>query len=426
MPSPQWGLPARLTAAILLIIFFIYLLYLMGSVLQSLIIAALIAFMLSPWIRYLNETLYLPKLLAVIIAHILLIIFIVLMPLLVVPSLIDAFRTIDVNVVTLAEQMRDWAKEMLMQYRVIEVRGMQTDLSPFVDPVLEVLEGIHLSRFIPSLDRIVAAIPLTVEITWGVASGFLGRVFSGLFAFSLTILCSIYLCYGIEGYLKSLSNLLPTVHRPELTELGRRLRDIWNDYFRGQLNLGIIIGLLTWITGTLIGLPGAFALGVIAGVLEILPGIGPFLAAVPAVIMALVQGSDVLSVSNLTFMLIVLAQYIIIQQLENNLIVPKILGEAVELDPLVVMVGVIVGAGVGGILGALIAAPTIASWRTIILYTYAKILGEDPFPPEEDKGEPFSIIDTLFGIQRKFRALIDKSVTGRRGSSKRPRKSLKA
>ena len=155
----------------------------------------------------------------------------------------------------------------------------------------------------------------------------------------------------------------------------------------------IMIGVVTWIGGTAIGLPGAFALAVIAGVMELIPNLGPFLAAIPAIIVALIQGSTYLGVSNLVFALIVIGLYILIQQLENTFIVPRILGEAVDLHPLVVMIGVLVGANVAGILGTLLAAPIIASIREIVRYLYAKILGEDPFPhrPEDDLDDEESV-----------------------------------
>jgi predicted PurR-regulated permease PerM len=144
----------------------------------------------------------------------------------------------------------------------------------------------------------------------------------------------------------------------------------------------LIIGVVTWIGSTAIGLPGAFALATIAGVMELIPNLGPFLAAVPAVIVALIQGSTYLGVNHLTFALIVIGLYVVIQQIENTFIVPRVLGEAVNLHPLVVIIGVIVGANVAGILGALLAAPVIASIREILGYLYAKILGEDPYPPQ--------------------------------------------
>jgi predicted PurR-regulated permease PerM len=168
-----------------------------------------------------------------------------------------------------------------------------------------------------------------------------------------------------------------------MVTLLNRLRIVWARFFKGQVLLMVIVGMLVWIGGAAIGLPGAFALGVIAGLLEIIPNLGPTLSAIPAVIVALLQGSTYLGVNNFVFALIVIALYIGVNALENNLIVPKILGDAVDLHPLIVFTGVIVGAITWGILGALLAAPVIASVKEIVSYLYRKILAEDPFPPEE-------------------------------------------
>jgi len=106
------------------------------------------------------------------------------------------------------------------------------------------------------------------------------------------------------------------------------------------------------------------------------------LAAIPAVLLALLQGSSVLSVSNLVFALIVILFYSVVQQLENNIIVPRLIGQAVDLPPILVMAGVIVGASVGGILGAFMAAPIIATGRILAQYAYNKISGRPSFTPE--------------------------------------------
>jgi hypothetical protein len=128
------------------------------------------------------------------------------------------------------------------------------------------------------------------------------------------------------------------------------------------------------------------------GLLELIPNFGPFLAAVPAVIVALLQGSTHWEVNNFIFALMVIGFYILVQQVENNFIVPRVLGGAVELHPLVIMGGVVVGTSVAGIVGALLAAPVIASGKEIMSYLYAKILSQDPFPPTQEapQKEPVS------------------------------------
>jgi predicted PurR-regulated permease PerM len=138
-----------------------------------------------------------------------------------------------------------------------------------------------------------------------------------------------------------------------------------------------------------LGLPGAVALGLLAGLFEVLPNIGPVLATIPAVLVALVAGSQTLDVSNAVFALIILGFYILVQQLENSLIVPRIIGRAVALPSVIIMVAVIVGAEVGGVIGAFVAAPTAATLREVGAYTVNKIRGIDPYPElRVEPGEP--------------------------------------
>jgi predicted PurR-regulated permease PerM len=150
------------------------------------------------------------------------------------------------------------------------------------------------------------------------------------------------------------------------------------------LVLSLLIGLITGVGAAALGLPGAPLLGILAGLLEVLPNIGPILAAIPAILLALLQGSSVLSVSNLVFALIVIVFYLVVQQLENSIIVPRLIGQAVDLPPILIMAGVIVGASVGGILGAFMAAPIIATGRILAQYAYNKIVGRPTYAADEE------------------------------------------
>jgi hypothetical protein len=106
------------------------------------------------------------------------------------------------------------------------------------------------------------------------------------------------------------------------------------------------------------------------------------------VIVALTQGSDYLPISHLAFAGLIILFYILVQQVENNLIVPRVLGAALELPPLVVLTGIVVGTSVGGILGALLATPVIASGREVLHYLYCKLQDQEPIQIEYTAPEP--------------------------------------
>jgi hypothetical protein len=117
----------------------------------------------------------------------------------------------------------------------------------------------------------------------------------------------------------------------------------------------------------------------------------------------------VLSVNNFVFALIIIGFYFGVQAFENYIVVPKVLGGAVKVHPLVVITGVLVGASVAGILGALLAVPVIASSREIVQYLYLKIQDEEPFPPEGEDLEADRVPAILdVSIRESVHKLVDK------------------
>ncbi|OGD85576.1 hypothetical protein A2164_04125 [Candidatus Curtissbacteria bacterium RBG_13_35_7] len=136
-------------------------------------------------------------------------------------------------------------------------------------------------------------------------------------------------------------------------------------WIRGQLTLSLVIGILTFIGLTILGIPFALPLALIAGILEIIPIIGPIVASIPAILV----GLTVAPIMGLA----VAALFFIIQQLENHFIVPMVMAKAVGLQPPIVIVALLIGAKLAGVGGAFLAVPIIVVARIII----QEILAED-------------------------------------------------
>ena len=130
-------------------------------------------------------------------------------------------------------------------------------------------------------------------------------------------------------------------------------------WVRGELILMLIIGTLTFIGLKLLGIPYALPLAIIAGVLEILPNIGPIVSAVPAILVALTV-SPVMGLG-------VAALYFVIQQLENSLIAPKVMQKAAGVNPLVTIVSLAIGFQIAGAVGAILAVPLVIVSRTVLV-----------------------------------------------------------
>ncbi|HUQ44295.1 MAG TPA: AI-2E family transporter [Candidatus Limnocylindria bacterium] len=143
------------------------------------------------------------------------------------------------------------------------------------------------------------------------------------------------------------------------------IRDAWNEievrlgsWVRGQLVLMATIGVATAIAYSVLGLPGALLLGLIAAITEVIPIIGPLLGAIPALIIAA-------SISPETA-IFTLGIYLLLQAIEGNVLVPIIMRNSVGLSPFLVLVSLLIGGTVGGILGAIVAVPIVAGITVIL------------------------------------------------------------
>jgi predicted PurR-regulated permease PerM len=378
----EWSATTKRTVAIAGVLIGIFVLYISRSVIPFIVVAAILAFLLNPVVESFNTRLRMPRWLAVMLTYLLLLIVVVLLPLILTPAIIDAVRDIDIDVVDLLNKTTIWLQHTLEGIRYVEVLHFRIDLSSVVDPALGTLTGVVPGSIFPSPEQIYNSIPSALNLATGVASTVVGTVLWAILAFLFTLIYSVYISLDLPQFSHALAELAPTPYRAEYIHLWNLVRRVWAAFFRGQLILGLMVGLIVGIGTAALGVPGALVLGILAGLLEALPNIGPVLAAIPAVLLALLQGSSVLSVSNLVFALIVALFYFVVQQLENSVIVPRLIGQALDLPPILVMAGVVVGASVGGILGAFMAAPLIATLRIVAMYAYNKILGRPPFPSE--------------------------------------------
>lgn len=179
-----------------------------------------------------------------------------------------------------------------------------------------------------------------------------GKIFSGVFSILTVFVISFYLMLEREMLKKQFATFWPKNHQDNVLKTIAQIEKKIGLWLRGQLILSFTIGFCTWLGLTLLGLPFALPLGLLAGILEIVPTIGPIISAIPAIIVALTISPGV-AISIVVF-------YILLQMLENNILVPKIMEKAVGLNPIVIIIGVLIGSKFLGVLGALLAVPFIA------------------------------------------------------------------
>ena len=360
--GPEWSPATRRLVVILVVgITFFLLAFTLSGLLAQLVLAALLAFLFDPLIGWLHRRLEFPRWLGILVVY-LLIAAVMFFAVLVLPvMMVNSLLQIDLS--EISASFDQWVAGIAEDLSSVTIFGTTVDLSPIVDAINAATADQEPSGQL--LNVIVGTISATAGV-FGVAISVLGFLV-------FTLLIAIYLSGGARRFLVSALTLFPEPARPEAQALGTGVNKVWNDYVRGQVVMGLIIGTTTWIVTWLLGVPGAFALGVIAGALECIPTFGPIIATIPAVIVALVQGSDrFVTMSNVVFTLIVIVAYVLIQQLESSILAPKVMGNAVVLPPILVLIAITAGLQVGGVLGAIIAVPVVATFKTVTLFLWKK------------------------------------------------------
>lgn len=238
-------------------------------------------------------------------------------------------------------------------------------LSQFVDsfPQLyakgfSLIQGVKDQNILDGLQKGVDSLNSAVgQLTSGFFTGVVG-FFGGIFTFISIFVLTFYLTMEEQGMKRLAVDLAPAKYRPYLSKLFHRIEERLGHWLRGQLFLGLIIATTTYIGLSILGVKYALVLALIAGITELLPAIGPFIGAIPAIIVALSQ-QPVLAIW-------VTGLYLVIQQLENHLIVPKVMSKATGLNPVIVIISLLVGAKVAGMIGVILAVPTVIIISTFL------------------------------------------------------------
>lgn len=186
--------------------------------------------------------------------------------------------------------------------------------------------------------------------------------FGGLVTFMLALVIVFYFIIQ-EGSVKQFfSWVTPRQYKDEAVVIMEKIQAKLGLWLRGQLLLSFIIFIVTYVGLKLLGVQYALVLALLAGLFEVIPYLGPILSAVPAIFLTLVapEWGGWLKAS------FVLALYALIQQAENNFIVPKVMAKTVGLNPLVVIISILIGAQIAGVVGAVIAVP-VATGITVYL-----------------------------------------------------------
>jgi predicted PurR-regulated permease PerM len=420
--NTTWSRPTKYIVGVGLVLVGIIILNLSRPVIPLLVVASLIAVIVRPVLFWLHTRLHLPRGLTVGLVYLGLAVLAPLVVMLILPTITDALVYVgNLDYKSILQSSAEWVRSTLISIKAAQlpVAGLDAYVDRAVDTVLKAFQAFSPTVAVPpSFDTFLQPLSSALRSIVETGANLVGAVTSQAVKIGFIFLASIYISLDAHTYRNAFLNAVPAAYRPEISTLLDRIERVWNAFFHGELVLMLVVGGMTTIGLAALGMPGALYLGIIAGLLEIIPNFGPFIATVPAVIVALIQGSVSLPINHLFFAVLIILFYILVQQVENNLIVPRVLGTALELSPLIVMTGIVIGISVGGILGALLATPIIASGREVLHYINHKMQDQEPIQIESAAAESGAspsgnkIRSLLAALKRRIRSLLHASHHG--------------
>lgn len=199
------------------------------------------------------------------------------------------------------------------------------------------------------------------------------NILTGFVSVITVLVVSFYLSAEENGTKNFIKHLIPFKNQAYVSKLVTKIQHKMGSWVLGQLMLSVSIFVLTYVGLLFLKVDYALVLALIAGLLEIIPYIGPIIALIPAVFFAFVQDPPLA--------LAVAILYLVVQQLENHLLVPMIMSKSVGLNPILVILGVLVGGSLGGLVGAVIAIPLISGIQVFL----ADVMNSDSMDELEDQ-----------------------------------------
>ncbi len=230
-----------------------------------------------------------------------------------------------------------------------------------LEPWVETLSHyVRDARFLDSLYALLDDLPDLLRQSLNQLTRTLTALVSRVVEVLIVLMVVFYLLRDFPAIKKELENLLPVRYQGDFLHLVGVVDAKVGDYIRGNVVRCVVVGVLVGIGLWLLDMPFHLILALLAGVLNIIPYIGPYIAGVPAVLFALLQPFP--------YPLLVIVLYVGVQLLDGVVITPIFLGRAVNLHPLSIILALLVGARLGGVLGLLVATPVLAVLKVVVYY----------------------------------------------------------
>ena len=316
---------------IILIFLLLYFLYLIKDILAILFVSLILASAVDPWVDWMRNK-KIPRSIAILFIYLVVLSVIGSVIYLIIPPIAKEIGEISVN-------FPQYLEKIISAFSALKEYSSQHG----------VLNNIQDS---------LGSVSSNLQKAAGGVFSTISNIFGGIFSFFLILVITFYMVVE-EGAIKKLVwSIAPEKHQPYIMQLINRMQKKIGLWLRGQLILSLVIFILTYTGLLILGVEYALVLALIAGLTEFVPYLGPILGAIPAVFLAFAQSP--------TLAVFVIVLFFVIQQVENNILVPKIMQKTVGLNPIVSISVLMIGFKIAGVVGAILAIPVATAISVFI------------------------------------------------------------
>jgi predicted PurR-regulated permease PerM len=363
--SPTWGTATKALVAFAIMVIFAGFILRFSDVIPLLILAVILTFIVLPLIQFLVLRLRFPWGLASSIAMLLL-----------VAAIVGASTATGVVIVQQLQGLFLTVQRFL--FTLPDELARLSATSYVIGPWM-----IDLSQF--DLQLLGEQLLATIQPLLGEVSGLITQLASGALESVGRLLFILAITYFITFDYRRIRAAIKGITIPGYTKDFSRLRialiRIWQAFLRSQLLIVLMMSVSTWALMSILGVRYAIGLGVLGGLAKFIPIIGPTAAGLIAAMVALFQPTNWLGIAPFGHAVLVIACVVILDNGADYFIIPRIFGTTLKLHPVVVLIGLVIGATLAGVLGLLLAAPAMASLILVGRYTYRKLFDLPPWDP---------------------------------------------
>lgn len=384
--SPPWSPPTKIAVAVGLVVFAVIGFWMSRSALPILAVSGILAFLVAPMVRFLHRRLHLPRWLSLGFGYIAVLVVSLALVAVLAAGITQSFAGINID--GMQESVRSSAEWFVDYADGLRVLGVRVDMTEVTAPIRDWLDetpesgtsggGIKIDA--QALQAMMGGAFNSIRTVTGLVTA---MVASAL----ITLMIAIYLNADSTRFHSWIHRSVPPGYERDGMMLADRTGAIWRGYIYGQLVNSLITGFMVFAVLAIVGVQGAFLMGVIMMLFNMIPTFGPIIAAIPGVLAAVVGGSTRWpDMNNFIFALIVVGIYVVVVQAQATIIAPKVMGRAVRLSPVIIIVSLIVGFNIAGLIGTLLAVPIVATIKEFVSYLYAKVIDREPFDDDNGRG----------------------------------------